>query len=227
MNDTVARVRFTLSQCMAVMVVLAAFCTLSVPGYVASTRTPNERTTSAAVGSLATAEADFRSNDRDGNGIADFWTRDINGLYSLLGVDGQPIRLIESDVAAADVTGCAPMSGMAPRDGEWKPRAGHVIRAMATYEEREITSYGERNEGKFAFLGLPVTYVAGRQLFMMDESLTIFRGDPGSSYDTQYVGGWSPAALFRWVGARIGGNEFTPASPVPSAPGGMGWSKID
>ena len=45
---------------------------------------------------LSSAEADFRSNERDINTVQDFWTDDVSGLYGLVPVGGSDmIRLIE------------------------------------------------------------------------------------------------------------------------------------
>ncbi len=37
----------------------------------------------ASLKTLATAEANFRSNDRDGSKIVDFWTLDVAALYGI------------------------------------------------------------------------------------------------------------------------------------------------
>src|SRR5438093_367005 len=41
----------------------------------------NERNASATLKSFASAEADFRANDRDNNRVNDFWVADVSGLY--------------------------------------------------------------------------------------------------------------------------------------------------
>ena len=40
--------------------------------------------------SIANAQAEFRNNDQDGNGVNDYWRRDIAGLHALPGKDGNP-----------------------------------------------------------------------------------------------------------------------------------------
>ena len=55
----------------------------------------NEWSASAALKTLATAEANFRSNDRDGNKVNDYWTADVTGLWHVK-------QLIEREVAEAD-----------------------------------------------------------------------------------------------------------------------------
>ncbi len=43
----------------------------------------NEKNVIQLLELVAKAEADFRANDRDANGVRDFWTGDLAGLYSL------------------------------------------------------------------------------------------------------------------------------------------------
>ena len=43
-------------------------------------RSSNIQSAGNRLRSLASAQADFRGNDRDGNGIQDFWTGDVAGL---------------------------------------------------------------------------------------------------------------------------------------------------
>src|SRR5882672_12443673 len=66
----------------------------------------NDSSASTALKTLSSAEADYRANDRDHNGVNDFWTGDVAGLAPL----------IERRIAEADG---APLNRMAPvaRDG--------------------------------------------------------------------------------------------------------------
>ena len=60
--------------------------------------TANERNASGSLKTLATAQADFRSNDRDANMVNDFWVADVRGLYSLDDGTGNEIKLIERTI---------------------------------------------------------------------------------------------------------------------------------
>src|SRR5258706_2070588 len=55
---------------------------------------------------LCAAQADFRDNDRDGDGMNQFWRGDVAGLYTLVPKNARPtldaIKLIEISVASAD-----------------------------------------------------------------------------------------------------------------------------
>jgi hypothetical protein len=50
---------------------------------------------------IASAQADFRANDRDWNHQNDYWRSDVAGLYAVE-TGGEAIKLIELSVAAAD-----------------------------------------------------------------------------------------------------------------------------
>lgn len=57
---------------------------------------------STTLKTISSAQADFRVNDRDGDGVNQFWRADIAGLYALAPGGGPAIRLIELSTAAAD-----------------------------------------------------------------------------------------------------------------------------
>lgn len=67
---------------------------ISLPQHRRERRWSNERSAAAALKTIAMAEADYRANDRDGNGINDFWTGDVAELGRM--------GLIERGVAEAD-----------------------------------------------------------------------------------------------------------------------------
>ncbi len=87
--------------------VVAIVAAIAIPGLIKAQGKSNERNASASLKTVATAQADFRSNDRDCNRVMDFWTGDIAGLYC---IDNSatgpsypyPIKLIEVSVALAD-----------------------------------------------------------------------------------------------------------------------------
>ena len=63
----------------------------------------NERAASVSLKTVATAETDFRTNDRDSNGIHDYWVGDVSGLYRYT-VNNKEIKLIEKSLADADAS---------------------------------------------------------------------------------------------------------------------------
>lgn len=150
----------------------------------ARTMTRNETNAYAALRIIAIAEADFRANDRDGNGVKDFWTGDVAGLYTVTGKDGLPIHLIDREFAEADVLPLRPVA--APP----KPSHGYYFRALDIDESNPDTAEkqyrqdtgGNPPSGKvhhpqaFGFCAYPAVWgVTGRYVYIINENNTIFR----------------------------------------------------
>jgi hypothetical protein len=178
-------------------VVLAAVA-LSTVGLVASQRASNERSASTALKALASAEADFRANDRDWNGVNDFWTADVKGLYTMTaanipGSADASIKLIELEAAAADAD-----ANFYPAGGENVPLSRFAISASAAgywYHAllMDLTLKGGKeatyrtvttgkpamgavhHESKFGFVAFPDRSSAGKYVFRVNENNTIFR----------------------------------------------------
>jgi|GEM_PF-1688163 len=157
----------------------------------------NERQASTSLKTLTTAQADFRSNDRDGNRTIDFYVRDVAGLYGLkpaIGADteatagkvgeGHAInKLIEPSLAKADTT-----------EGRWtypvleitepEPKSGYFFAALKQGElGGKVVTYhaGDgRNADMFGFVAYPAEYgVTGRMTFIVNEDNTIWQKDTG------------------------------------------------
>jgi hypothetical protein len=177
----------------------------------------NERVGSLTLKTLTTAQADFRSNDRDGNRTIDFYVRDVAGLYALKGATGTEteatagkegeqnviIRLVEPSVAKADATEDRweyPVLGI--QDVE--PKAGYVFAALKHYEQGgKPVAYHDgsgRNSDQFGFVAFPAEYgVSGTHTFIVNEDNTIWQKDlKGEEIDT-----------------------------FPSNPAAEGWRKLD
>jgi hypothetical protein len=158
---------------------------------IALTRTPcgwwgSERNASASLKTLASAQADFRGNDRDENKILDFWRGDVAGLYGLVPAGStEMIKLIEVSVAGAD---SAPAGGLeigAPGPGQVaperylipSPKAGYLFRALRHADEKP----GALDRDRFAACAYPDDYlVSGMLTFILSEDGTIFKRDLGA-----------------------------------------------
>jgi hypothetical protein len=139
---------------------------VAVPAYRQSGRATGERGSEADLKVIATAQLDYRSNDRDGNGELDFWRGDIAGLYSNRNKDGE-IRLIPLSTACADDRPLRPAGPRAPKAGAWF---------------RAIPHEGETKPDprRFAACCFPADYPrSGRRTFIIDENNTIYRKDLG------------------------------------------------
>lgn len=132
-----------------------------------------ERNAATSLKTLATAQTDFRSNDRDGNRINDFWVGDVAGLYTLPDSAGQPIRLIELSVAGADAAPLVDISKHTRR----MAIAGYLFAVIPL--QADGTPYDDgshRNPSAFgfcAFLEQPTS--SGYTTLIINENNTIFR----------------------------------------------------
>jgi hypothetical protein len=128
----------------------------------------NERDAVTMLKSLATAQADFRANDRDGNLIEDYWRADVAGLY-VTKSQGQPIKLIELSCALADDRPTAPAGPRTMKAGYW-------------YRAIRIAGESKPDPNKFAFCALPGEYPKlGKYTFLVSHEGRVFRKDLGSA----------------------------------------------
>src|ERR1044071_8976237 len=112
---------FTLIELMIVIAIIAIIAAIAIPGLLSSQRASNERNASTSLKTLTSAEADFRSNDRDGNKVNDFWTGNVAGLYTMTNatITGNTansttdpaLKLIELSLASADSDSTTPAAG--------------------------------------------------------------------------------------------------------------------
>lgn len=154
---------------------------LALPFLVASMNASTEGSASSALKTIALVERDFRANDRDENGVHDFWTGDVSGLYSLR-VKGRELRLISRSIAEAD---SGPIRGLC-----WPRRSDHgyfysALEADDSNPDRPEPYYqdtgGNRPMGevhhlnKFGFCGYPGSGSSRGATFIINEKNTMFR----------------------------------------------------
>jgi type II secretory pathway pseudopilin PulG len=133
-------------------------------------RASNERNASISLKTLSSAEADFRANDRDGNGVQDFWTGDVAGLYRW--------GLIERGVAEADTR---PLNPLVPNPIPFRGYYYEVLRLDNSVTPPE--AYGQdtdkksgkvHNVNRFGFVAYPAN-PAGTYFLMINENNSVFR----------------------------------------------------
>lgn len=200
---------FTLIELMIVIAIIAIIAALAIPGLLNAQRASNERNASASLKTIATAQADFRSNDRDGNRVNDYWTGDLAGLYAIDNsstgtATPQPIRLIELSVGLADAF---PMPDLLSNGnygtpmttyGAQAPKAGYWY--LSLFEDLQVTASGGvgsykqdtdgsgdpvHNSSRFAAAAMPESYGAsGNRVFILSEGNTMFSRDFGGDVVT-------------------------------------------
>jgi len=194
---------FTLIELMIVIAIIAIIAAIAIPGLLSSQRASNERNASTSLKTLASAEADFRSNDRDGNHVNDFWTANVSGLYTMTNsaiasavpndTTDPSIKLIELSVASADCDSTLPSAGGENLDltnfAVYSAKAGYWYASLVTDNNVAGTSEATyrqdtggtptmgsvHNYWKFGFLAFPDSQTAGKYVFIIDENNTIFR----------------------------------------------------
>ena len=190
----------TLMEVVAIGVVVLLLLGLAVMVIPAGQPVSKERNAAGALKTISFAQADFRANDRDGNGATDFWTGDVKGLYTLKGPESPlpgakevPVRLIDLSVAAADAD-----EALVPAGGKNNPlatftapasRSGYWFAAMtADHSEGADKAIAYRqntggkpdmgkchHESKYGFVAFPNSPSEGKFVFIVNEYNTIYR----------------------------------------------------
>jgi prepilin-type N-terminal cleavage/methylation domain-containing protein len=195
---------FALAEILVVIAVVVIIALLAVSGLFPSRRYNGERSYSTSLKTLASAEADFRANDRDWNHVNDFWTANVSGLYTMTSgaVKGATsndttdpsIKLIELSVASADADG-----SFYPAGGENIPlssfavpsaKVGYWFAALTTDLSLPVSdperTYRQDTAGtpgmgkvhhpsKFGFIAFPDSQSSGKYICIVNENNTIFR----------------------------------------------------
>lgn len=157
----------------------------------AKQRASNERNASTSLKTLATAEADFRANDRDKNRINDYWVGDVSGLYRINAGEGG-IKLIELSICAADAKPCVPIDKAGTQHGSkfiaagpGGSQAGYLFAVVeSSQDEKGVAQKYDggngRNQSGFGFCAYPAEHgKTGTQTFFIDENNTVWRKDTG------------------------------------------------
>lgn len=142
------------------------------PGWAAERRSANSRAGPRSIGYLCAAEADYRHYDRDGNGIHDYWTGDVAGLYRY--------GMLPREIAEADT---APLNPLVPTPIPYK---GWYFRALVADDFRspsqpyrkytDLTSGAVHNLEHFGFVAYPASGLfADKYMWIVNENNTSMR----------------------------------------------------
>jgi len=214
---------FTLIELMIVIAIIAIIAAIAIPGLLAAQRSANQRNASASLKTIPTAEADFRSNDRDGDRLNNFWVSSLYGLYGICpstdgvaagsALPGDMVKVIDSGVASSDsvalvAPGTLPVGIVAPTAAlgpSRSPKSGYFFSMGGTdeltvaYPEAIVGGSpiynGHHNFGKFACMAVPVARGTGTQMFLVTEDATIYRFELPALYSAQVNTAWGSAGL--------------------------------
>lgn len=188
----------------------------------------NDRFASGSLKTIGTAQADFRSNDRDGNGVHDFWTDDVYNLYAIRNQgQGDPIKLVEISVAMADVEPHI-TSWSDDRVGVFGDKGNYVFGAWqgphtdgGAFRNETGGPLGRRYHlNRFAFFAAPrELQERSERAFVIDEGNTMFQVLLPRSYETRRT--LNPRAILIY-----NGGPFNPYGSCPDFHDRC-WSKMD
>ena len=205
MSHRDSRQGFALVEVLVIIAVVGLIALLAVSGlFPARNYGSSERNPSTSLKTLASAQADFRSNDRDWNHVTDFWTANVSGLYTMTSAavrgavandtTDPSIKLIELSVAAADADDTFYAAGgenlaltnfavYSAKAGYWYAALTADLSLPASDPERVYRrdtggtpGMGKvHHETKFGFISFPDSQSAGKYVFIVNENNTIFR----------------------------------------------------
>jgi prepilin-type N-terminal cleavage/methylation domain-containing protein len=123
---------FTLIELMIVIAMISILVALAVPGLIRSKMSANHSNAGAALKSLVTQEAIWRSQDIDRNGVSDYWVADVRAFYGAKNAAGTFIKLIDLAFANADQARAAAY-GYTGENATSAPKQGFKFQAIASF----------------------------------------------------------------------------------------------
>jgi predicted Ser/Thr protein kinase len=188
----------------ALVAMLAGVRPQAAPPAASASAADHEQRACAALLAIAAAEEEFRTRDRDGNGVKDYWTGDLEGLRILDGPDGRPLELIERAAAEADVS---PL-GREAAGGRYRrpertldrsPEGGYYFRVMVEDLSGGVREPYQQDTGgtpamgavhhvnRFGFCAFPSEYgTSGTRTYIVNERAQVYwkdtRGAPVLSW---------------------------------------------
>lgn len=191
------------------VVEVAIVAAVAIPGLLSARRAAaepagpaaNELIAQLSLQLIRQAEETARASDIDRNGAADYWTRDLAGLYGMKDEGGRPVFLIDPQTAQADPDGAA-RYGLTPA-----PKNGYFFKMMATDVDGQAYQADADKDGsafthpsRYGVSAWPARYgPGGRFTYILGESGKIWKMDTEGRPVDRWPGkdpaeaGWEPA----------------------------------
>ncbi len=156
-----------------------------VSGVLVHNKSVNHRNASVSLKTIASAQSDFRANNRDDNNVEDYWVGDVAHLYTLKTKDfPEGIGLIERSIALADIAPLGPVAlpDITPNDlpgsREPGPKAAYYFAVIPLQADGSPYDDGShRNRTRYAYCAFPHSRNAGPWTFIINEENVIYRKD--------------------------------------------------
>jgi prepilin-type N-terminal cleavage/methylation domain-containing protein len=229
---------FTLIELMIVIAIIAIIAAIAIPSLLKSKISANEKSAISTLRNLVTTEEQWKQGDPDRNGLADYWTADVSGLYRVENPEGDPIKEISFDVARADY---CPLGngteGLADLDSADRAvsKAGYFYAAFvqmlgSDLNETHLPDGDDPylNTNKFAFQAFPEVYdTTGRNAFIVcQEGRTIWRRDALLNPEGDAFGPFNDSDTKEPLGSR-GEYQEPPVSNWGGAPQESQFGTLD
>jgi hypothetical protein len=178
---------------------VAVLMSVSMTGLRSARAEANERNAAASLKSVVTAEEIFRANDMDRNGVADYWTANVAGLYCLTDTQaGNAIAALNDiAVASADIDaendaavtyrgdGVAYDLGLLLNAGAGLPKTGYGYQALIHdgagrpyARDTDRSGAAVHHESAFGAAAIPVAWNEGAtHCFIVNEGGVVYRRD--------------------------------------------------
>ena len=185
------RAGFSPLQLLAVMTILSVVIGLAITLWPRVRMSASRSNEGAALKQLCRQQSVWRSQDTDGNGVADYWTRDVAAFHALHDRAGKAVAYFDLSFARADK---APAQAYLELGGISGPKQGYFFQAMLTapsgrpYVDSSLPppragnapSGPCTNAREFGFVSFPDVYNSdGVQIYMVGEDGVVWQKDLG------------------------------------------------
>jgi hypothetical protein len=131
---------------------------------------------------LVNVQAMVKFTDADGNGVEDYWTGDVAGLYGMQDAAGNRIMMIPRSMAAADAAALENYG----LDATGQANQGYLFRVMITDETGAVYQADGDGDGnavthaeRFGICAYPETYEPGKKTLIVNQLGTVYGKDNG------------------------------------------------
>ncbi|MBI4834024.1 MAG: DUF2950 family protein [Planctomycetes bacterium] len=169
---------------------------IAIPNNYSSRKAANETSAISALKAIRAAQDIWKQTDPDDNGINDYWTYDVSGMYRML-KDGMPAAYITIDLAKSDAGWHKDNTFGRGTTENWEsisttlgPKAGYYVQAMLAdengtpYNRNTLHGIKSSNPLKYAFVAYPAAYGSSGDLtYIMCEDGIVYAADCGSEQD--------------------------------------------